>query len=292
VVNAVIATRENVVRVEFSAVAYWDGLLTKRDASTLSFYTLSTVAGTKGFDDSPVRPVTILGVSVTDTSDETIFAPGSAGRFLDITVDRPFTPYPAQYTLSMNGLFTPDITTSSDWTPLDGPSSTNVAFYGVQKVIAPPRVDADNYRKDFANTSSSNTAKGLVNSADADNPLMLGTFAYDEQGDYAADEGEVSLMKRIFRRMFSKPGAFLHLGPGYGLGLTGYGKKLIMAGLQQRIQAEAVRQIQREPEVAKAAVMWRQDPNYPMLVRITILVRTKTGRTLKYAAPVSLKNAA
>ncbi len=273
----VVATRENVVRLEFTATVYLSGLLDVRDGLDPAHYSVAPVAGTVGLDGEPVWPVAVVKVAESDARD---FPAGSKGRFVDLVLDRSMTAYPARYAVSVAGIFTLDITTLDDWTPID-PSFSTATFDALAREMVQPQASPATKRTDIANAGSRFTY--AFETSDPGNPLAFGSLTY-ENGDYAPDDGDVSLLKRVVRRLFSVPGSFAHLGPRYGLGIATYGKKLLTAGYQQRIRAEAVRQVQLEPEVLKATVTWSADKDHPSLVRMFLVIQTR-AKTMKFDVP-------
>lgn len=268
----VVAVGENVVRLTFSARVYWSGVLDEKDGSSEERYFIQEDPASRGIDDEPARPVAVAGATLASED----------GRTVDLTLDRPLSPFPAVYALWVSGLFTPEVLTGGgDMTALDGASSFNIPFYGNHRVIEGPEPDQPFRSRDIANPVWRTGAKTTNEQA-----FRLGTYVVDETGDYDTDEGEASLVKRIFRRLFAGPGEFLHLGNDYGVGLRSYGKRLLQAGVQQTLRVKAEQQLAREPEVAQAKVTWTQDTANPSLVRVRVLVKLRTGSVQKYESPM------
>lgn len=271
-----IAVAENVVRVQMTLPIYWSGLFDEHDAASPSKYTIATVGGI-GFDGLPVHPVNVVGAVLTDSED---LQPNEVGNTsLDITTDRPLSPAPTSYSITLEGLFTADMSQ-----PID-PAGAFSQFEGLYRVVVPPRIDAGHPMRDFGNQQTSSTQ--IVSPQPANQILRLGVFVPGSDGDYAIDQGLASLRKRIYRRLVTRPGGFAHLGPSYGVGIPSYGKRLALPSVIAKLSALAEKQIAQEPEVAQVKVTGRMDPSGTGLAWFTILVRTKTGQATKFSFPFS-----
>lgn len=280
-VLSVIALRENLIQVVFSEPIYYSGLYDPPDGSNPARYVLSTVAGTTGLDGTSVRPC-YVAATVEAGSPSALTAdlpPGvQFGAAIDLTLDRPMTPYPAQYLLTCNGLFSANLVDALN------PSASSGQFPAVFKQLLAPSVDLPTPTRDIANPQSRVTAQGTVNPF---NPLHLGVFVTDDQHDYAADSGLISFRKRVYRRLVTNPGGFLHLGASYGVGIPRYGKKLATASVQQALAATVQTQIAQEPEVSAVGCTVFNDQNTPGLVRFNLRIRLKSGKTYAYSQPFS-----
>ena len=273
-----VAVGENVLRLQFSKPIYFSGILDRGDASDPSHYAIGVVTGSSGLDGSPTHPVTAVSAALSTT-----FPPGSYfGCCVDVTTDRPMTPHPSVYSVTGTGL----ISVSNQ--PLDTTSAT-MQFQGAFKEIVPPDAGSAHPARDFANPQTLAALIGDSTGAPTGNPLStaLGSFVVDPTGDYALDSGITALKKRIYRRLMTTPGAFVHLGEGYGVGVAAEGKKLGSAAVIGRVAAKAEAQIALEPEVAQVRVRALADNTG--LVRFIILVRTRAGADAKFTAlfPVS-----
>lgn len=266
-----LAVRENVVRLTFSHGVYFSRILDSGDASSLARYTITPTHGTIGMDGTAARPVNII------TADIASDVVGEYAQAIDLTLDRPMTPYPATYTVAVNGLYSSDQSVSLDIT------AASIEFYAVFASTVVPSVDFSVNRRDIANPQSLSGARAsLPNPTD---PLNLGTIVVDDRGDYAFDEGIESFKKRMYRRLVTVPGGFIHLGETYGVGVLQHGKKLGHASLKAQIAAQAELQIGKEPEVAACKVRIDTDFNRPGLTVFTILVKLRSGQASKFSVP-------
>jgi hypothetical protein len=91
--TALAVVAENVFRVTFASPPYYSGLLDAGDVSNPALFTFTPVPNTFGVDGNPTRPVSAAIVLPAANGD-----PNS----VDVTVDRPMSPYPAQYSLKVN----------------------------------------------------------------------------------------------------------------------------------------------------------------------------------------------
>jgi len=266
------ATSENVIQLEFSRPVYFTGLLDPNDASQPDFYTVTPVAGTTGLDGSSARAVTVVQVDL-------VSAPGFAsGQILALTLDRPMTAFSAQYLITCSTSIK-----SADKSVSLG--ANTFTFFGVYREILPPRVDQPIPSPDFANPQSLASALGSSASFPFD-PVILGVFPTDDSFDYAIDEGLPSFYKRVWRRLFTKPGAFLHLGKRYGVGVQTYGKKLGKAQVRNQLVAEVESQISQEPEVAKVQAAVQSSTSVPGLYRLILVIKLTNGQTKTYPFPI------
>ena len=136
------AVRENAVRLVFNYAPFFDGLLSPNDASNARRYSVVGVAGTQGLDQLPVRPVGVLFAQVADVVE-------SAGTILDVFVDRPFSPYPAQYIVGVNNLLS-----FGSSLPLD-PAFASIKFFGVQALFVHIRPRSHAAKRGFLRRRSS-----------------------------------------------------------------------------------------------------------------------------------------
>lgn len=268
----ITADRENVFRLEFNTGVYFSAILDPDDAAIPSKYLIAVVAGTVGLDGNTVRPLSIAEVFLPGTSDGV--ARGDIGRFVDLITDRPMTPHPALYDVTITDIHSYDFLATI--------ASETQRVPAVYKRIEPPQVDTGTPTRDFANPQTLSAA--LASVPNPTSPFNLGTIVVDDTGDYAFDEGLVNLTKRVLRRLISRKGGFAHL-PNYGVGIPDHGKRLAISAVVTDLAAEAETQIALEPEVAKVRVRPITDPNTPGLVRFQVFVKPKTGQPQKFDVP-------
>jgi len=251
-----LAVRENVVRLFFNEAPLFTRLLTPTDASNPERYTITAIAGSSGRDGQPTRDVRAVLV-------EQAAIPESFGSVLDVTVDRPFSPWGAMYIVACNQL----VTTSGN---LLDPNKSSASFAGVYRELRQASLADPVPSRDFANPSTY-TAQ-LDPLPQAGDPLALGVIPVGSDGDYAFDHGIPQIKKRIFRRLLTRKGAFPTL-PEYGIGVPSYGKHLSIAGVRQQLAAEAERQIGQEPDVEAVKVQVVTDKKNPNVTVFQIKVR-------------------
>jgi hypothetical protein len=270
-----IAIAENVIQLQFSMPVYFTGLGDPQDASQPSLYSVMEVDGTFGRDGTATRPVTPAVVTLA-LAGETLPEGFAAGTCVDITLDRSMTPFPSQYIVECTGIFSADLTRTLD------PDDNAFQLYGVFKGLIPASVELPTQTRDIANPQTYLSAAS--NLPVPNNPAVLGVFTVDDTGDYAFDSGLVAFKKRIYRRLITNPGGFLHLGASYGVGVPSYGKKLATSAVVQSLAGQAEGQIGQEPESQSVKVTIVQDPDEPGLVRFNIFVKTNGGQSAKYTA--------
>lgn len=254
-----IATRENVVRLRFSHVVYFTGLGDRRDGARVALYAVDAIAGSVGLDDSAVWPVTVVTIEQTDAS----------GKLIDVVVDRSFTPAPAEYKITLGALYSSELLDGGgDPTLLSG--TTEFAFLGNSRRVDELSPHDPVPRRDFNTTRIA-----------PESPDYLGVFGTDSSGDYSTDEGEKSLIKRLNRRTFSRRGAFLHLGDGYGLGVADQLKTLGTSATLALLRTDAEEQYKREPEVEKVKVIVELDTSAPNLLWFRRRIKTRRGAYLR-----------
>lgn len=265
--------RENVVRVEFSEKIYLSNLLDAADAGIVSKWQVSPVSGSIGMSGDPARSVRVVGVEFSD-EDEGV-AEEDYGRFVNLVLDRPMTPFPAEY-----DVYWADIFSASLASALDG----NARLFSAYRIIDPPQVERGRPSRDFANPQT--VAEARAQLSDVASALALGTFGIGDDGDYATDEGRPSLKKRVLRRLMTIKGAFAHL-PNYGVGVPAEAKRLGISAVISRLAGDAESQILEEPDVAKCRVIPIVNPDIPGLVIFRVLVRQKEGPSLQFDFPFS-----
>ena len=260
------AVRENVVRLQFNQSIYFSGLLDPHDGSSAPRYAITPVAGSLGGDGLPTRPVAAAMVALA------LFA-GAGGMYVDLTTDRPFSPWPGQYTVAVNQLVT------AVGGALLQPGATSVVFPALYRGRVPHKPDLVTGRTDFANPQVAGALDGLPSTT------PLGSFVVDATGDYAADAGLVSFKKRVMRRLMTKKGRFAHL-PNYGVGIPDNIKQLARAGVREAIAADAEAQIKLEPETLACSVTVVPDAANPGLLRLQVRVQTRDGGLVAMTVPI------
>jgi hypothetical protein len=272
-ITAAVAVAENVVRLYFAEVPYVSGILDATDGADPDHYDVEVVPGTVGFDNNPVRPVS--AVSAGTTVD---YAGVVQSAQIDVVTDRPMSPYPAQYTVTVTGLATASGGAMA-------PATQTLQFYGVLKQLQQSSTNVAVPSRDFANPQSITSVQGSTIGAStsafassvAGGLVTLGAFVADDSGDYAIEQGLSALLKRIYRRAMSVPGAFAHLPLTYGVGLGQQVKQLSTAAVRNRLASSLQTQILLEPEVVQASVTVYSDPVTPVITRFTAYVKTRQG---------------
>lgn len=265
------AWRENVVRVEFDVAVNLTGLLEVQDASRLEKWSVVADPSTVGISGDPARDVMVVLVTLATTDDGV--AEEDFGRFVDLTLDRPMTPFPAAYDLEWRDVFASD---------LGGSTSGTARFSAAYRLVEQPQAQVARPLRDFANPQVLAAARQAT--AQPTDPYALGTFQVADDGDYAFDEGIASLKKRIIRRLLTRKGAFAHL-PNYGVGIPDEAKRLGISAVLTKLSADAQAQIASEPDVAQARVQAILDRNNPGLVFFRVVVRPRVGAPLQFDVP-------
>jgi len=139
----------------------------------------------------------------------------------------------------------------------------------------PPNRARPDVRTDLANPQTLSDEK-------VTNPL--GTFQINDRGDYGLESGRPYLRKRILRRATSAFASFFHL-PEYGFEQPLKG--VIKPSLQRALQARAMGQIMREPDVARASVEVFTLPDHPEILVLAIAVVDTNGQADQMTVPVS-----
>lgn len=273
ILQAAVARRENAIQIAFSRPVYTSGINDPGDALQPSFYVVTEVAGTIGYDGTSVRKVSVVSLALVEVTGTFL------GQYLELTLDRMMTPYPAQYLVTVsNQIVTLDKLDSIE------PTGLTAGLDSVYRKLVVPSTETTTPSRDLANPSTLSAARDPL--SDPENPLNLGTMPVDDTGDYAFDEGLTGYKKRILRRLITVPGGFVHLGDEYGLGVTSFGKKLATAAVISEIASQAEAQIAKEPETLKVQVTARQDT--PGSVRFSIFARTKSGQDASMSVPFAI----
>jgi hypothetical protein len=262
---AALAVAENAVQLQFSEPVYFSGLLDPPDAGNADNYDVQPVPGTTGLNGAAARPVSVVSVAVSPM-------PGSpTGTFLLVTLDRPMTPFPAQYEVTVSGLYSADLN--------DQLAEVTLAFPAVFKQVVTPKITSATPARDFSNPQSLSGALDPL--PDPNNPLVLGSMPVDDSGDYAFDEGLAGYKKRIYRRVMTTPGGFVHLGQGYGVGIRAYGKKLGTPARRNDLAAAVEQQVSLEPETDKVTCTVLNSSK-PGFFGLAIAVKLRSGSFVKF----------
>lgn len=256
---------ENTVLLGFSMAPYVDGLGTLKDGLNPALYSIQTVKST-GLDGRAVRPVSVTNVEPV---------PGYPWCLL-VQVDRPFSPYPTQYTLLVNGVL-PSVIGAG------GALVATCNFTGLLRTVEPVGVDVE-LGRDFANPQHGTAMLDPL--PEAGNAALLGVFPVDDAGDYAMDSGETSFQKRLLRRLFFTKGRTACLSKNYGLGILHRVKQLNTAHGRESLSTDAREQMALEPEVLEAGVQCLQDGVHPSLVWLKARARLRsTGKWSGFNMP-------
>lgn len=271
------AWRENVVRLEFSVPVYFSTILDAPDASIPSKYAVTPVDGVIGANGEAPRPLLVVATALPGPADGV--ERSDRGRFVDLVLDRPMTPFPAAYDVAISQIFSTDLSQAI----VSDSRRLLATFRQIDSLLVQSPVPS----RDIANSQTLLGAQGSL--PNPNNPLNLGTIVADDTGDYAFDSGIENLKKRIIRRLVTVPGGFAHM-PDYGVGIPLYGKRLALPSVLNELSAKAEAQIGLEPDVAKVRVRPLVDPNMPGIVRFQVLVRTKTSQssTVRFDVPFSI----
>ena len=264
-VTSVVAVAENVVRVTFDQAVYFSGLRDFFDASQVALYQVAADPTTVGEDGTFARPVSVARVEVAPQD--------PAGASLDLVLDRSMTPFPSGYLLSI------DARVSNAGQTASLGSIDPLPFAGLFRALVPVNLQTAQPANDLAAPSSlaGAIASGVPDPLD---PLNLGTIPVDDTGDYASIDGPPALKERIYRRLITMPGGFLHLGPGYGVGAASHVKQLGRPTLVTGISAQAEQQIAQEPEVALCRVT--ASLTAMGLFRVKVVVQLRSGKAATY----------
>lgn len=257
------AVRENVVRMTFSAVPLYTLLDNARDASRLDHYSILAVSGVSQ-EGEPVRPVRPVLVEEA----------AQGGTALDLTVDRPFTGWPAVYRISAIGL----VSTEGAYL-LPGASYT---FYGLRQGEAPiGSADALVAGRDISNPQSLRDLTGMA----AGDELALGTYQIGPDGDYANDLAFASWRKRCIRRVMTRYQGFAHLR-NYGAGVNDRVKRQFTSREREMLCELAQQQIRLEPETLSVTVVTQALSSGVVVLQVRALTSLKPD-AVEFTIPVS-----
>jgi len=275
-IASVLAVSENLIRVEFTVPIYFTGLLVPSDAALPSNWAVEPQTQTTGQNGEPCRPVTVVAVARPPLADVPAL---DNPRYVDLTIDRPMTPFPAVYALRIVGaIFTADLSFCLE--------DAGTYFPGIYRVLQEPSLQPEVGSRDFANAQTG--ADALANLTNADSSrLNLGTYQVGADGDYAFDEGVSNYRKRIVRRIVTRTGGFSWL-PNYGADVPAYGKRLGQASVLTGIVTDVQKQIMLEPDTSKARVI-PDLTNLPNgLFKLVIIAKMRTGESKSFTIPIPI----
>ena len=258
---------ETTVRVALSEQPYSDGVGSVADALDESHWTVTLVAGGVGLDGQPVRAVSAVLASLV---------PGTP-TCVDVTVDRPFSPYPCRYAVSATGL-----RAMLSGLPL-APGYTSATFHGLLRTVESASRDLAMRNRDVGSPQTPGAAMDPL-----PDPLgaILGSFNPDATGDYAYDEGLTGYRKRILRRIFCRKRRFIFLPPTWGLGIADNIKRQNTPSGREAIRSDMEAQILAEPDTASCTVTTLLSHLSPNIVRFKIQASTRTGLQLNTTLPL------
>jgi hypothetical protein len=269
-----VAIRENVIVVEFEQAIFLTGLLEVEDASRVEKWTVTADTSTTGMSGDAARAVRVVRVELAGEADG--IEEADYGRFVNLILDRPMTPFPAEYAVAWTSVFSEDLGTEYEG------AAVALALY---RKIEPPTIEAPGNSQDFANPQTTAMARDSLPEPTARN--ALGTFGMADDGDYALDQGIPSLKKRCLRRLMTRKNAFAHL-PGYGVGVPDYAKKLATPATLSSLRAEAENQLSQEPDVQRVRVQIVSSPATPNLHRFRVAIQPKIGPSFAFDAPIDI----
>lgn len=224
------------------------------DATTIDVTTISLPSGVANAAYWSVVPVGLGDPQVVTAVLEQ--SPGTVWR---LTVDPGLTPggYPYLVTFDFAAA---GVVISPGCDSLSVTSEAVIA-------VSPAALPADQEPWDIANPH-------LIRDAGIVDPPPLGTYQINDRGDLALENRLQGVRKRIMRRIATMPGGFFHL-PGYGLAQRLKG--LTRPALVKALAAEAQSQVEREPEVTRAAVRVVQLRTAPNVLVVSVKARTILG---------------
>ncbi len=230
---------ENRVRVTFNMAPSRTGLLTLDDGlrpQNYGFAALELPAGSRS-----VRAVLAELVAGDELS-------------ADVTLDRPLSPYPARYVVVVS-----NVVSESGFSL--GPDR-EAEFDGLLTKRVPELPELATGARDVANPQTRSATLDPIPGVTLE---TLGSIPADDTGDYAFDEGDAYLRKRVWRRIVTRKNGFYHL-KDYGLGVLDLLKKLSRRSALALLRQDAEDQIREEPDVED--------------VEVSLSVRTTPGGTI------------
>ena len=269
---AAIAVRENVVRLIFSQPIYFSGIFDQYDGSNPIKYSIAPVAESVDALGEPVRPVNVVAVERPTSLSVPPVLPSEVGYFIDIVLDRTMSSYPALYEVTCVQLRNTQMTNTI--------VTATVQFAATHRALQTPSLEVAAPVRDLANPQTG----GALAGTGIDELSSLASYIISADGDYAFDEGNTGRKKRVIRRIVTKRNGFAHL-PGYGLGILGMAKKLARLDQVGKLATDARMQLEREPDVARAAVT-ADFGSVPNLLRLHISIKPRSGRSQKFTVPI------
>jgi hypothetical protein len=261
----VFPVAENKILITFAQVPYVTGLLDSKDSLNPDKYAVTSWSG-EGLDGSAATQPSIVLVEVVEGSPTALY----------LYTDRPLTHYPATFELTATNIYG---SASSIIYP-----SISSTFLGLKKLFEKPVVGTYRQKgtKDLANPQQK---AALLDPQPDVTDLNLGSFSFDDSGDYGFDEGVENLRKRIIRRCLVRPGGFVWL-PEYGVGIEREGKRLNNRSRRDAIRSAVESQILQEPDIQQASVSLLELQGTPELLWLVVKVRTTTDNAYQLDIPV------
>jgi len=260
---------ENIVRLTFNEAPYSDGVGGLYDALDDTRYSVTLVPGGVGLDGNAVRVVAVI---------EARLVAGDA-LSLDVVVDRPFSPYPCQYSAACVGL-----RGVGSGLPLTV-GYTSAVFSGLLRTVESQSRDLALKNRDMA---SPQTPAATMDPLPDPLAAVLGSFNTDATGDYAFDEGLTSYRKRGLRRTYCRKRKFVFLPPEWGVGVMDELKRTNNAERREAIRADIEEQWLQEPETAECSVTVMTYDNAPSVVGYYIKAKMRDGRSVAVTLPFNL----
>jgi len=261
------AHKENVVRLYFSEPIKFTRTNEPGDGSLLKNYLVAADGGV-GIDGLGVRPIRVAAVELVA---------GSSNTQVDVTVDRPFSPFGTTYRATVNNI-------ESLTGKLLGSGLNTVLFVALQRGLPTAVPDLAVSTRDIANPQTRSAMFDPLPEAGTSDDNVLGTFRVDSLGDVAFDEGLTSYKKRVYRRLTFGKNRTGHL-MGYGVGIPGNVKRLGRPAVREALAADAEEQIRQEPETVAVRVTVEVTSSGVAFYRIR--AKTSVGRSVNFAAPVA-----
>lgn len=268
--TAALAVRENVIRVAFSDVVYASDLGDAEDALRTATWALAALPLTRGLDSFAPRAVAVVGASIPTEVDGV--PPADVGRYVDLALDRPLSPWPAAYTLTPAGVWNAARTIPA--------GAATLPVEGMYRELSRPSVEQGAESHDLANPQTNRSAMD----ADVQGDAALGCIPVDDTGDYALDSGAEGFRKRVMRVITTAENGFAHL-PGYGGGLTQKSKQLGTVARLAAIVTNIETQVRRDPDCLSCTARTRMFPNKPGLMRLDVFAQPKHGKALRFEVP-------
>ena len=151
-----LAVSENVMRLLFNLQPYVSNLGDAYDGGSVSHYTLTANPST-GYDGQPARQVNVI-VAAPSGLDPW----GSPINGIDLTTDRPMSPFPAEYTVSCANL----VDQATGTVPLS-PSPQSIDPPGLLRHLQSGSATLASPNRDFLNPQTASSLAGSTAGADS-----------------------------------------------------------------------------------------------------------------------------